>query len=40
MKHHSQIPELSLLHVYLDPESQHRLMSCMKMKTCMKMVAV
>jgi hypothetical protein len=29
-----------LLHVYLDRESQHRLMSCMRMKTCMKMVAV
>jgi len=29
-----------LLHVYLDCESQHRLMSCMRMKTCMKMVAV
>jgi len=25
---------------YLDRESQHRLMSCMRMKTCMKMVAV
>jgi len=29
-----------LLHVYLDRESQHCLMSCMRMKTCMKMVAV
>jgi len=26
--------------VYLDRESQHRLISCMRMKTCMKMVAV
>jgi hypothetical protein len=30
----------SLLHVYLDRESQHRLMPCMRMKTCMKMVVV
>ena len=29
-----------LLHVYLGRESQHSLMSCMRMKTCMKMVAV
>jgi len=29
-----------VLHVYLDRESQHRLISCMRMKTCMKMVAV
>jgi len=29
-----------LLHVYLDRESQHHLMSCMRMKTCMKMVVV
>jgi len=29
-----------VLHVYLDHESQHCLMSCMRMKTCMKMVAV
>ena len=29
-----------VLHVYLDRESQHCLMSCMRMKTCMKMVAV
>jgi len=29
-----------LLLVYLDRESQHRLMSCMRMKTCKKMVAV
>jgi hypothetical protein len=31
---------MQVLHVYLDRESQHRLMSCMRMKTCMKMVAV
>ena len=30
----------SVLHVYLDRESQHRLMSCMRMKTCMKMMTV
>ena len=30
----------AMLHVYLDRESQHRLMSCMRMKTCMKMVTV
>jgi hypothetical protein len=30
----------TILHLYLDRESQHRLMSCMRMKTCMKMVAV
>ena len=29
-----------VLHVYLDHESQPRLMSCMRMNTCMKMVAV
>jgi len=32
--------EAEVLHVYLDRESQHLLMSCMRMKTCMKMVAV
>jgi len=31
---------LLVLHVYLDRESQYRLISCMRMKTCMKMVAV
>jgi len=40
MYYHSDRPVQSLLHVYLDRESQHRLMSCMRMKTCMKMVAV
>jgi hypothetical protein len=34
------MPLYTLLHVYLDRESQHRLMTCMRMKTCMKMVAV
>jgi len=29
-----------MLHVNLDRESQHHLMSCIRMKTCMKMVAV
>jgi hypothetical protein len=29
----------TMLHVHLDRKSQHRLMSCMRMKTCMKMVA-
>jgi hypothetical protein len=28
---------LSLLHVYLDCDSQHHLMPCMRMETCMKM---
>ena len=37
---HMVIVGIRLLHVYLDCESQHRLMSCMRMKTCMKMVAV
>jgi hypothetical protein len=32
--------EGEVLHVYLDRESQHPLMSCMRMKTCMEMVAV
>ena len=32
--------EGEVLHVYLDWKSQHHLMSCMRMKTCMKMVAV
>jgi hypothetical protein len=32
--------ECFLLHVYLDRESQNRLISSMRMKTCMKMVAV
>jgi hypothetical protein len=31
---------VAVLHVYFDRESQHRLMSCMRMKTYMKMVAV
>jgi hypothetical protein len=30
----------SMLHVYLDRGSQHRLKSCMRMKTCMEMVTV
>jgi len=37
---HSPSPDYLVLHVYLDCESQHCLMSCMRMKTCMKMVAV
>jgi hypothetical protein len=37
---HSTHRRSFVLHVYLDRESQHRLMSCMRMKTCMKMVAV
>ena len=29
-----------VLHVYLDRESQHHLVSCIRIKTCMKMMAV
>jgi len=32
--------EGEVLHVYLDHDSQQRLMACMRMKTCIKMVAV
>ena len=38
--YHSFLAKPILLHVYLDRESQHRLMPCMRMKTCMKMVVV
>jgi hypothetical protein len=40
MATHSLSDARLMLHVYLDRESQHRLMSCMRMKTCMKMVVV
>jgi hypothetical protein len=40
MNYHSQTFDWSLLNMYLDRESQHRLMPCMRMKTCIKIVAI